>query len=148
MELQFKEERRNQRHWLQWYNCESDYIDSYFKRDGKWVFLRGIAECALDYEKEEIDCLKKQLMENNCKFVRFYCHAPIDSPSPLNMIEWVTATKLTWETFTKFSYLKSMRQWEFGGNCREYSAAFTFRIYDRGLAVRVKRAFLSSQVIK
>ena len=145
MTVQFKEEQRNQPRYLAWYETKSDYIDTYFKRDGKWLFLSGIAECAPDYEKKKIDNLKEQLVRNNCEFIRFYCHAPINNPNPLDMIEWVKTNNLTWEPFAKFYYLKDMHQWEFRGNCREYSAVFTFRIYDRGLAIKTKRAFQLTQ---
>lgn len=145
MEVQFKEEKRNQSHWSGWYGTQTDYIDTYFRTNGRWLFLRGIAECAKDYERQEMEDLKQQLIANDCKFIRHYCHAPIDKPSPLDMTEWVKDEGLRWEAFTRFRYLKSMEQWEFGGNCMEYSAAFDFRIYDRGLAIKVKRAFIESQ---
>lgn len=144
MAIQFKEEKRNQPHWSGWYGTETDYIDTYFKHNGKWLFLRGIVECAPDYKKREIENLKRQLLENDCKFLRHYCHAPIENPSPLDMIAWVKNNNLRWEAFTKLEYLNSGSGWEFGGNCMEYSAAFSFRIFDRGLAIRVKKAFIES----
>lgn len=145
MDIQFKEEKRNQPHWANWYSQETDYIDTYFKKDGKWLFLRGIAECAPDYEKQEIETLKAQLVTNQCKFIRYYCHTPLDNPSPLALITWVKDNNLRYEPFTRFKYLSKSMGWEFGGNCCEYSAAFDFRIFDRALAIKVKRAFIESQ---
>lgn len=145
MEVQFKEEKRNQPHWSGWYNKQTDYIDTYFRTNGKWLFLRGLAECAESYEKQEMENLKTQLIANECEFIRHYCHAPLDKPSPLDMIAWVKTNGLRWEAFTRFQYLKGIKQWEFGGNCMEYSAAFDFHIYDRGLAIKVKKAFIESQ---
>jgi len=148
MKITFIEQRRNNPHYSGWYSHTIDHIDTYFTMNGKRRFLRGIADCALDYEKQEMEALKKQLIANDAKYVRFYCHAPIDNPSPLDMIQWVRDNNLHWESFAKFQYIKSLKTWEFGGNTREYSAAFTFRIFDRGLAIKTKRAFSDSLLIK
>ncbi len=144
MEITFTDRKRNKPTWSGWYGTEIDHIDTHFTSGGVTRFLRGVAECAPDYEKGEMEDLKQQLIDNKAKFIRFYCHAPIDNPSPLDMIQWVKANNLHWESFAKFEYIKSLKLWEFGGNTREYSAAFTFRIFDRGLAVRVKRLFNES----
>ena len=159
MDIQFKEEKRNQPHWSGWYSQEADHIDTYFKNNGNWLFLRGIAECAPDYEKREIDSLKKQLIEHKAKYVCFYCHAPIgdgryavdfitapeDDRNPLRFLAWVQEHRLTFEPFSRFQWLKHIQCWEFGGNLVEYSSAFTYRIWDRELAIKVKRAFMESQ---
>jgi len=145
MEIQFKEEKRNQPHWSGWYSQEIDHIDTYFKRNGDWLFLRGIAECAPNYERKEIDDLKTQLINNQCQFIRYYCHTPLENPNPLDLINWVKANNFRYEPFARFKYLSKSMGWEFGGNCLEYSSAFTFRIYNRGLAIKVKRAFIESQ---
>ena len=145
MKIQFKEEKRGQPQYAGWYNQETDYVDTYFKKNGNWLFLRGIADCAPDYEKREIEDLKAQVVNNQCRFIRYYCHTPIDNPDSLEMIAWVKANNLRWEPFARFEYLSKSMGWEFGGNCLEYSCAFTFRIYDRSLAIKVKRSFIESQ---
>lgn len=141
MEIKFTEKKRNSPHWSGWYNAEIDYIDTYFTIDDKTRFLRGIAECAPDYEKRKIDTLKQQLIDNNAKFVSFYCHAPIDNCHPLNFLAWIRENQLTFEPFSAFVYISSLKVWEFRGNLREYSSAFQYRIWNKGLAIKVKQLY-------
>ena len=76
MTITFTEQKRNQPCWSGWYRAEIDHIDTHFSIDGaKPIFLRGVAGCAPDYEKREIESLKQQLIDNGAKFIRFYCDA-------------------------------------------------------------------------
>lgn len=145
LEITFSQRQRHQPHWSGKYNGEVDYMDTYFTMNGKTHFLRGEVIDAPDYEKREMEGLKAQLIDNHGKFIRYYCHAPIDNPTPLDMIAWLVENGLRWEDFTEFNFYKHGKAWEFGGNTMEYSAAFQFRIYDRSLAIKTKRAFIESQ---
>jgi len=158
MVIIFTEKKRNKPHWSGWHNGEVDHIDTYFSVDGgEPLFLRGVVEGTKPNSNDqwEIESLKRQLINSNFKYVCFYCHAPIgdgryavdflscpeDGRGPLKLLEWVREHKLTFEPFSRFNYISSLKVWEFGGNTREYSAAFTFRIWDRALAIKVKKQF-------
>ena len=163
MEIKFTEKKRNQPRWSGWHGAEIDHIDTYFSVDGgEPQFLRGVVEGATGSDMREIESLKKQLVEHAAKYVCFYCHAPIgngrhrvdwitapeDDRHPLKFLAWVREHNLTFEPFSRFEYLSGMKVWEFGGNLREYSSAFTYRIWDRGLAIKVKRLYNEIKGVK
>ena len=145
----FTERKCNQPHYPLYCGGTVGHIDTYFEAGGKIRFLRGYTEGYAN-EAQEVEELKQQLINNECKYIRFYCHAPIEDRSPLAFLAWVKEHKMTFESFSHFRWIKSksINAWEFGGNLREYSSAFTYRIFDRALAMQIKKTFSALPILK
>lgn len=136
--IQFIEERRNQPHQSRWYRREIDHIDTYFiLANGRKCFLQGIATGAPDYEKTELEDLKKQLLNNDAKYI---CYHAINE-DPIRFLVWIQQKDYHFENFTEFKKTQQQDIWDFSGNLQEYSAAFAYRFWDKKLAQKVQRFF-------
>lgn len=145
MNIKFIEEKRNKPRFVHWYSGTTDYIDTYFEQNGQKHFLRGVAECAPDYEKEEIEPLKKRVLESNGRYCRFYgglkklhvLRSCSNSAIP-NPLDYAKHVKAEGWHFQEPSLYCSDDYCDFHGNIKEFSGAFWYRIYDKQIAEQLK----------
>ncbi|HBY20386.1 MAG TPA: hypothetical protein DEG71_05155 [Clostridiales bacterium] len=75
----------------------------------------------------EIERIKKQLLNNDGKFLKFHAR----EENPFKFIQWVKDNNYTFEIHGELFYECNNDSFvDFHGNVKEYSAAFHYRIYD------------------
>lgn len=151
--IKFIEEKRNQPHFSGWYSKIVDQIDTFFLIGDKKFFLKGrtnpkyIKEnIDIKIQREELEELKQQLIENEGKYVCFYCcKGMLGSKNkfinPVDFLNWVEKNGYHFEDFTEFRYIESLTLWSFSGNLKEYSCSFEFRFFDGDLAGKIMNLY-------
>lgn len=116
---------------------DCDMYPTFMVKDGEEYFMFNRRSIETSYEAEERETHKKQLLDNDGKFFRFYGYK--ESPQ-----EYLRVMIERRHTFDKFSHKEV--EWsedrmfcDFSGNSREVSAAFKYRIYDKELATSIEK---------
>lgn len=147
MKIEFIEKMRGARRFYRFLGQVADYIDLYFQMDGKEFFISGIADCEPEYKiKNFFEDMKSQITTNEGKYVTFYCaewyyHGTKGCRNPIEFLNWVEKNNFSFESFSGISREKELpgKPWDFHGNLREASAAFSFRIWGERLVEKVWR---------
>ena len=119
------------------YGGERYYVPVYMVKDGQELFVRNrvvasrglFAQCDISESQRKIDLIKKQLLENCGKF--FKNNGEFDNP--LDMLDKIA--EKGWNFCKADDLYRDMRKEngcvDFHGNVKEYSYAFSYRIYDK-----------------
>lgn len=122
---------------------QASYTPVFMEADGKRFFVRNIAKPhkydtwgKLDHQRSIDDAkkAKRQLLENNGKYCCFYGL----KNNPFDFIKWVKENKYTLEIHGRLFVDSENGFTDFHGNVVEYSAAFTYRIYDENMIHELK----------
>lgn len=106
--------------YMQWYNKDVTYTPLYV--NGK--FVCNIADAEREQKRKEAAEYLLSLRRNDYKFLAFYSK----KDNVFDFLKWVKDNGYNFEPFTRFA--KYPDYTDFGGNLREFSAAFSYRIYD------------------
>jgi hypothetical protein len=68
-----------------------------------------------------------------------YCGGKNIRHNPVSFMRWIDKQNYHYEDFSKVYKLKDRDVWEYHGNLKEYSAAFSFYIFDKNLAAQCRR---------
>jgi hypothetical protein len=92
--------------------------------------------------------MKSQIIKNEGKFVTFYCaewyyHGTKGCRNPIEFLNWVEKKNFSFENFSGIRREKELpgKPWDFHGNLKEASAAFSLRIWDEKLVEKVRKKF-------
>lgn len=118
-----------------WYNGDITVTPYYFLRDGKRMFIGNLisdtGRAAEDsrHRREMAERLL-DLRRNHYEYCTFYSHVK----DLFGFFEWIRKNRYTLEIQGTLLYFDPARQYvDFMGNVCEYSAAFHYRLYSRGL---------------
>ena len=113
----------------------ANYTPIFMQIGEKELFVRNI----INGHKEEVAQFTAQLVENNGAYFCNYCHAR-GIKNPIEFLQFVKERGFTFEEFTQIGKYNSKESGfiDFGGNLREYSSAFDFRIYDMELVKEIE----------
>lgn len=121
---------------------DGEYTPVFMERDGKQLFIRNSVrplrhDSWTKYEHERsIEDTKKakaHLLETDGKWFCFYGRCK----SPFEFIKWVQENNYSFRIFGHlFEEHESFT--DFHGNLEEYSAAFSYRIYDEAVINEIK----------
>lgn len=119
------------------YSGGCDMYPTYMVKDGKELFMFNRRSDQSEWEAENYESRKKQLLDNGGKFFKFYGYK--DSP-----YEYLNAVIERQHTFEKFghedvSWSDDGNFCDFCGNLKEISAAFFYRIYDVDMSKNVEK---------
>jgi len=154
MKVEFIEEKRERRHFSNWFGKEIDHIDTFAITDsGRW-HIRGKAiyantgAPAQEWDQEEIEELKSHFIRSGGKWICYYCPSGYlgQNPNwadPFEFLEFVRKNNYTFrEEATKLRYQEPNKDLiyvaEFHGNLVEVSYAFHFRIFDMDTAKKIE----------
>ena len=111
---------------------------NYMIKDGKRYFIFNRGSNARNYDIEEQEARKSQLVSTNGRYFKFngFFHSPIE------MLKWIIDKKYTFSSLTAdtvhYENGTSADHLDFHGNLKEISAAFFYRIYDEQLIAEIK----------
>lgn len=115
--------------------AKEQYYPCYMVKDGAEFFLWNRSKSSDRFEKEDIERRKQQLVDNGGAYFKFYDHSSHDSP--IDLLDWLSAKKLTLRTdFTAQTFAEG-KYFDFHGNLNECSCAFFYRIYDKNIVKEV-----------
>lgn len=119
------------------YTGGCDMFPTYMVKDGVEYFMFNRRSDQTKYDAELNEARKKQLLDNDGKFFKFYGY--MESPH-----EYLRCAIKGRNSFDKFGHKEV--EWvddgnfcDFHGNVREVSAAFHYRIYDKNMAVNIEK---------
>jgi hypothetical protein len=149
MKIEFEVRMRGARKFYRFLGQVADYLDLYFQINGKEFFVSGMADCEPEYKIEGFfEDMKSQITTNEGKYVTFYCaewyyHGTKGCRNPIEFLNWVEKNNFSFDNFSGIRHLRelTLEVWDFHGNLREASAAFSFRIWDERLVEKVRRKF-------
>jgi len=122
-----------------------EYTPVFMEKDGKRLFIRNIVRplraadylwCKYEYERsiEETEKAKEHLIQTDGKW---YCSHGINK-NPFEFIKWVQEHKYTFQVWGGSLFKEHKDFTDFHGNLVEYSAAFSYRIYDEAVLSELK----------
>lgn len=125
------------------YRDESPYTGgclmypTYMRKDGKEFFMFNRRDPDDSWELRADEARKAFLTANNGTYFKF--HGSYDNP--FEMLKQITERHLTFTEPEEKNFWCSVDEpgfIDFHGNCREVSAAFHYRIYDKEMAEKIK----------
>ncbi len=111
------------------------YTPVYMLKEGQPLFIRN----AINDNFNEVAEIKKQLEKTNGMYFTSYCgFGPCD---PIDFINWVKSNNYTFEDCTAVGKYNTDEDGfvDFGGNLKQVSCAFDFRIYDKEMVKEIVR---------
>jgi hypothetical protein len=78
-------------------------------------------------------------LQTDKKAFEDYCHGQCLEHAPLSFINWIDTQHYHYEQFSTVYKLKDRGVWEYHGNLKEYSSAFSFYIFDKNLAATCRQ---------
>lgn len=110
------------------------YTPVYMVNDAGTFFVRNI----INDKSIDVDEIKAELIKTNGRYFTFCCgKRDVD---PIGFIDWVKENDFNFEDCTAIGKYNTIEDGfvDFGGNLKEISCAFSFRIYDPELVKEVK----------
>lgn len=118
-----------------WYNGNITVTPYYFLRDEKRMFISNLVSDtgkAADDDRHRREMAERllDLRRNHYEYCTFYSHVK----DLFGFFDWIRKNRYTLEIQGTLLYVDPERQYvDFMGNVCEYSAAFHYRLYSRGL---------------
>ena len=116
------------------------YYPCYMIKDGTEVFLWNRDKPSDRFTKEDIERRKRQLIENNGAYFKFYDHSGNNSPNGL--VNWGESHKYTFREDYTAKLSSDGITFDFHGNLNECSCAFFYRIYDHTIMNEIKKKII------
>jgi hypothetical protein len=77
-------------------------------------------------------------LQTNRKAFQDYCLGRSRAHDPLSFMSWIDTQNYHYEDMSTIHKLKNRSVWNFCGNLKEYSSAFSFYIFDKHLAAKCR----------
>jgi len=132
----------NYKYWSDWHDKKITYTDyGYKKIDQICWFSRRTNNLSDSWDYDEIILILNTLKKSNFRYACNYCcRGTLGSANkftdPIEFLNWVEKNNYSFEKFSQILEINK-GYWQFCGNLKEYSCAFTFYIFDEKLVKEI-----------